>query len=385
MNRTLPSSRHPSRAATYLLGLTLLAAPWHALAAQAPTLRASVSEPSSSPSPAVTVTDITPATAPLRVVVSIPPLKGLVEPLLPSGSTVDVLIPPGVSEHGHEIPPARLATLAAADVVVTVGLGLEPSVEKFLRDRPNAARLSVAFSTLVGLDAAASANSATDSSKKKTDAHNHDGHAHAHGHDHDHSHDDHAHDEHGNCLHADANDPHLWLDPVLTKQFVSAFADKLAQRTATPASPSNTDATKTTPSTATPNATLTKARDTLTAKLDDLDLRYRKAIESSKNRTIIVGHDAYGRLAARYGLTTVALAGMHASEPTPAAIQRAVETVKSKKAKVVFAEPQVSQAAAKRVAQLTGAEVKILDPLGDGDYFKLMDRNLEALRSALSE
>src|SRR5262245_43348822 len=70
--------------------------------------------------------------AAIRAVVSIAPLKGIVEPLLPPGSSVIVLVPVGVSEHDYEIPAAKLASLTKADLVVSVGLGLDSAVERFL-------------------------------------------------------------------------------------------------------------------------------------------------------------------------------------------------------------------------------------------------------------
>jgi zinc transport system substrate-binding protein len=309
--------------------------------------------------PSITVENV-PASGPMRVVVSIPPLKGLVEPMLPAGSTIDVLVPPGVSEHGHEIPPTRLAALAKADLVVTVGLGLEPAVDKFLRDRPSTTRMHAEFAAMVGLAGkeSESAKSAGDASESARGKHP-DGDEHA----------GHQHDEQGNCIHTDANDPHLWLDPVLTKQFVNALADQLARRT----KPFGSEG----PSA---NSELETARKGLNERLDDLDARYRAAVAAAKIRTIVVGHDAYGRLAARYGFTTVPLAGLHASEPTPGSIQLAIETIRSQKAKVLFAEPQVNQAAAKRVAKVTGVALKFLDPLGNGDYFQVMNDNLESLK-----
>jgi zinc transport system substrate-binding protein len=109
------------------------------------------------------------------------------------------------------------------------------------------------------------------------------------------------------------------------------------------------------------------------------------ATKHATNRTIVVGHDAYKHLAARYGLKTVALAGLHASEPTPKAIEEAIKTIKAQKAKIIFAEPQLNRTAAERIAKATGAEIRTLDPLGDGDYFKMMNDNLEALKAALGD
>src|SRR6185295_361805 len=90
------------------------------------------------PAPA---TSIAPYKAvPLDVVVTLAPLRGLVEPRLPEGSKIAVLMPPGRSEHGYEFTANDIAQLGRADLVVLVGLGLEPQVESFLRKQPSSNR-----------------------------------------------------------------------------------------------------------------------------------------------------------------------------------------------------------------------------------------------------
>lgn len=265
------------------------------------------------------------ATRPLKVVVSIPPLKGLVEPLLPPGSTIDVLIPPGASEHGYELPPQKLATASMADLVVTVGLGLEPQIDKFLKDRPRAGRKEVRFADVPGL------------ALPSTDAHA--------GH-------DHVHDE--TCDHA--IDPHLWLDPLAAKLLVGRLGEVLG---------------------AAPAAAKQQQR------IDQVDAAYRTTLAAAKRRTIVVAHDAYGHLAKRYGLEVIALTGLNAGEPKPADLKKAADVMREKGLTTIFIEPQLARAPADRLAAALNAKVAVLDPLGDGDWFALMDKNLAVLAAAL--
>src|SRR5436190_24294409 len=81
----------------------------------------------------------------LKVVVTIAPLKGLVEPLLPPGSTVTVLMQPGKSEHGYEFTPGDIAAMAKADLFVYVGLNLEGRVESTLKKQEAPKRQVVCF------------------------------------------------------------------------------------------------------------------------------------------------------------------------------------------------------------------------------------------------
>lgn len=284
----------------------------------------------------------------MRVVVSVPPLKGLVEPLLPAGSVIEVLIPPGVSEHGYEIPPSKVASLATADLVVIVGLGLEPQVEKFLAERvrgPGAGedrreRSVVVFGDVVGL---------------KSEEHEHE-HEHAAGED--------GCGEH----HHHGVDPHLWLDPVMVQKLVPALAADVRTRL----EPGSAE-----------RARLDAAERDLLERVGAVHAEYLAALAKTERSTIVVGHDAWGRLGARYEFTTVAIAGLTASEPTPAAMQRAIGAVREHGVPVIFLEPQLNRAAGTRIASATGTPVRMLDPLGDGDWFGLMRANLVELKLAL--
>ncbi len=297
----------------------------------------------------------------LTVVVSLPPLKGIVEPLLPEGSRVEVLIPPGVDEHGYEIPPARLMALTKADLVVYVGLGLEPQVEKMLAEHPRKGQAVVSFAEAVG---------------EEDHAADHDDHDHAHGHGHDH-------DEHGDDGHEHHHgvDPHLWLDPVLVKR----LAETVAARVADAAEARGLDSSE----------TLAGRRDQLVTRIGEVDAAYREfAARLVPGASIVVTHNAYSRLAARYGLAVVPLSGLSGGEPSPSSIQAAIAAVRAQQAAgggggeghnagAVFVEPQMADGAIRRVAEATGARVLVLDPLGDGDWFSLMNGNLRALREGL--
>jgi len=281
-----------------------------------------------------------PALAPVRAVVSIPPLRGLIEPLLPPGSTIDVLIPPGTSEHGYEIPPARLATLLQADLVVTIGLGLEPQVDKFLNDSPRPDRRQVVFAKVMKLD----------------DPTGHQHHDHAEGHE---------------CTHGvEGSDPHLWLDPLAAISLVNEVANQLAALRPRDGIPPAEHPVRI-------------AAHAQMQKLEELDETYKRTLAAAPNRTIIVAHDAFGYLCARYHLQALALKGLTAQEPKPADLARAIQAIREQKLRTVFVEPQISPRASQRVAEATGADIAVLDPLGSGDYFAMMSANLAELRKAL--
>lgn len=277
----------------------------------------------------------------VRVVVSIAPLAGLVKPMLESAkipASVETIVPPGVSEHGYEAPPSKLAALAKADVVVIVGLGMEPQVEKFLKDRPNARREVVVASKAAGI--------------KADGAHHH--------HDHDHAHGE-------ECDHGPA-DPHVWLDPVLVEKIVPQIGKALRAALAD-------DGTMI--------ARLRAAEDDMLARVREVDAEYRQTLGKAKRKKVVVGHDAWGYIEERYGIEAVAIKGLTASEPTPSSLEAAMAAIKEHGATVVLLEPQLSRQAGEKIARATNVPVRTIDPLGDGDWFAMMRGNLKEFAAAL--
>lgn len=309
----------------------------------APIVHAVQPQPQSGPAPAERAQAAVP-----RVVVSIAPLKGLVEPLLPPGTRVVMLVPPGVSEHGYEIPPAGLAELARADLVVYVGMGLEPQVEKFLATHARSGRRVVEFADLSSAPAASPAGTPTPTI----------------------DHTAHRHDESGACIHPEG-DPHLWLDPVQAGGLVERVAAEL-QAWGESRGLSLAE-----------RAAIAERAKALLQRLDALHLSYSARLAKTLRKRIVVTHDAFGLLATRYGFQTVALKGLNAGEPTPKALEAAAKAVRAEGIPVVFVEPQLSKAAGERLAAALGVPTRTLDPLGTGDYFDFMLKNLDALALAL--
>jgi zinc transport system substrate-binding protein len=295
---------------------------------------------------------------PVRVAVSIPPLEGLVRPLAEAvGGEVSVLVPVGVSEHGFEMTPRAVKALAGADVVVVVGLGLDANVEEVAR-RGGRARV-VELAAVVG-EAAAEEEHEHDEADHGADLEPADA---------DH---DHAGHSHG------SRDPHLWLNPAYARELVLA-AKEAVEEAARQREGWSDEA----------DSRLEAAAADLVGRIDKLDAAYRAALDAAPVKVIVVAHDAWRRLAERYGVETVAIAGLAGGEPRPEAIRQAVEAIEEHGLGAVYREPQMSDAACRRVAEAvgreTGREVKVLvlDPLGRGDWVAMMERNLAALKEGL--
>ena len=269
----------------------------------------------------------------LRVVASIPPVAGLVQPLLPEGTEFVTLVPSGRSVHGFSLSPSDLARLAGADVVVSIGLGLETGLDRALdRAAPDARR--VVFAHVVGLD--------------DTEAEH--GHAHEHGHDHDDG----------------AVDEHLWLDPALCIELVNAVEEALAAQPGVD------------------TAALATRADALRAHINDIDRQYREALAPYHGARIITLHRAYGRIANRYGLEIASVVRpLNTSEPTPAQVEASARAIEEGGVRAIFIEPQLPSAIAVRLAERAGVGLRTLDPLGRGDWFAMMESNLHELVAGL--
>jgi zinc transport system substrate-binding protein len=161
-------------------------------------------------------------------------------------------------------------------------------------------------------------------------------------------------------------DPHVWLDPVRFSAVAREIGDALARP---------------------------EAAERLAQRLDALHAEYEAGLERCDRHTLVVTHAAFGRLAARYGLEQLSLAGTSPeAEPAPRDLERLVEDVRRSGATTVFSEPLVSDRLARTVAREAGLEVAVLDPVegltdehreAGADYLAVMRENLAALREAL--
>lgn len=257
----------------------------------------------------------------LRVVVSIPPLAGLVEPMLPAGSEVEVLVPAGTSPHTFEPTPGIVASVARADLVVMVGMDLEPGVSRLVASgRVGSGTEVLVFADAVGVE-----------------AHDHEaGHVHADG---------------TVCFGSDA---HLWLDAEMCVAFVPAIASAV-ERVAGARGVALGD--------------LDGRRDAAIAAIRAADAEAASVLGAWRGARVITHHDAYRRYLARYGLAKAAVVQpVESAEPTPGQVADAVRAVEGSGAMAVFIEPQYPSSAATRVAEVTGVPVGVLDALGDGDW-----------------
>lgn len=242
------------------------------------------------------------------------------------------LVPPGTEPHEWEPTPKDIAGLQKADLLIYNGAGMEGWIDKVLGSVKN--RKLVAVETSKGL--------------RLLDNPSHEGLEY---------------------------DPHVWLNPLLAKKQMETIKNSLIA-----VDPANKDYYE-------------KNFAENAEKIDELDQEYRNSAAKFTRKDIVVAHQAFGYLAAAYGLKQVPIEGLNAdAEPTPARMAEIASYARENNVKYIFFEELISPKVANAIAREVGAKTEVLDPFegprandtGAGkEYFAVMRKNLAVLEKAL--
>lgn len=266
-----------------------------------------------------------------RVAVDIPPVHSLVARVMQGVGTPDLIITPGASPHGYSMRPSQAAALANADLVVWVGPGLTPWLERPLANLAAQADV-LGLLEVQGTVLLPFREGAVFAAKDHDHDHGHnDNHNHGHNHGHDHG----------------AIDPHAWLDPDNGAIWMGAIAQALSALDPE-------------------NAALYAANASAgQAELAELSAKIEVLVTPFKGQPYIVFHDAYHYFEARFGVESLgALALSDASAPTPARLAAIREHVADLQIACVFSEPQFNAGLFNAVVEDTPARIAVLDPVG---------------------
>jgi len=277
------------------------------------------------------------AAEPLSVVASFSILGDLV--LVVGGDRVKVTTLAGPDADAHEFTPspAHAKAVLGAKLFVVNGLSFEPWAQKLARSAGYKGETVVASKGVQPRQMAAEA-----------------GHAHA------------------------ETDPHAWQNPLSVVQYVRNIAAGLAKVDPGGAAIYQTNA------------------EAYAKQLKDFDAQAKAQFDAiaPAKRKVITSHDAFGYLAARYGITMLAPEGVSTdSEPSAKHVAQLIRQIKREKIKAVFVEAMsnpklISQLS--KDAGLNGGVTLYSDALSEASgpaptYMKMMRHNLTQLVAGMQQ
>ena len=282
-----------------------------------------------------------------RVAVSIFPIYDLTRRVAGPDADVTLLLQPGKNEHTFDPTPKEIEEVSRAKVGVMVGLGLDPWMEKLMKDAaPRARVLKVGdrVPTITIKEDAVGEDEAHAANKGKEE-------------------DDHD-DKKG------ATDPHVWLDPQRARLIVKQIAEEMARADSAHA------------------AGFRDRANEIDASLEKLDKETEERTKAWKTRGFVTFHGSFGYYADRYKLQILAVIEPYpGTTPDGKYIAKVLEVIKAKKINALYSEPQLDARPAKVLADEAKVPLGVLDPVGGGPatdtYEKMIRFSTDALEKNL--
>ncbi|PAE31329.1 metal ABC transporter substrate-binding protein [Bacillus sp. 7884-1] len=298
----------------------------------------------------------------LIVYTTIYPLEDFTKKIGGSYVEVQSIYPPNVDAHSYEPSTKDMINLADSDLFIYTGVGIEGFAEKATEalEKEDVQVLKAAD----GIDLIESTDDnhhddeeghSDENEGEHTESENHEGEEHNHG----------------------DVDPHVWLDPVLSIALANNIKNSLSKLKPEHAAEFETNFKQ------------------LKSELEKLDKEFKTTIESSKTKNLLVSHAAYGYWEKRYGIETIAISGLSPTqEPTQKELQAIIEESTEHNIHYVIFEQNISPKIAKIIQEEIGAKALTLHNLEavteenikqNDDYFSIMRKNLETIKTVLND
>ncbi|MBQ8863251.1 MAG: zinc ABC transporter substrate-binding protein [Rikenellaceae bacterium] len=229
-----------------------------------------------------------------RIVVSINPLRYIVEGIVGDDFEVVTLVPPGASPETYELTPAQMEQVEHSQMVVGVGLmGFEQTTVNRVA--------SAADVRYVSLSEGLAMQS------------HHCAHGHAYG-----------------------VNPHLWTSPRKLREMAAAAYRAISE--------------------VWPDSVQYKTNyEALNIRLDSLDVRVARRLAEAPSRAFVIYHPTFGYLAEEYGLVEIAVEN-HGKEPSADHLRRVVDEAREHGACKVFYQREFPRSVVETVARELGVE-----------------------------
>ncbi len=243
---------------------------------------------------------------------------------------VEILLPPGVGIHHFSAKPSDLKKIAAADIAIKNGAGLDDFVNKLIESSGNT-KITVTDAS-EGIETIKGQSSCSECSHSHTNVTNpnEDKNGHA--------------DKHSHASEA-AGDPHTWISVKNAIKQTENILNSLIK-----CDPSNAEYYK-------------KNAAEYTAKLKELDKYTEEKLKNFKGRKFIVYHGPFAYFAKDYGLEQHSIAGITGTAPAPSKLKEIYGTIQNDKIKFLVSEPAYRDREIKAISEELKLFVTELDPV----------------------
>lgn len=263
----------------------------------------------------------------LNIVVTIPPLAGMIAPLLEPEDKIEVLLQQGASPHGFTLRPSHLKSLKNADILMMVGSPVDAWVQK------SAAQMNRKTINMAKLDDLQTLpirkGGLWEKKMPKAAVHAHDHHA----------------PEHSKT--AMSYDGHLWMSIHNAMLIIESFSQKLVTLRPEQA-----------------QSIQQKTKDWL-AQISQAENSVKHQLKSSQNKPFMVLHDAFQYFENHFGLNGVGSIRLNPEvQPSVKRLLTLRKTMKSENVQCVFKEPQFPDKQILKLAENTPVSIGQLDPIG---------------------
>lgn len=258
-----------------------------------------------------------PQTAKSDIIVTIQPLKYLVEQITGDDFRVDVLVPANASPETFEPTPKQIIELNEAKMIFSTGLiTFENSLTQRIDNQNNIINLSRGIELIAG-----------------SCSHNH---AAAH-----HCNDEHC--DHSHHAHSHGIDPHIWTSPKELKAMAqNAYEAIIAEWP---------DSTK-----------YTDNYNALTLALNELDAKCAAMCQAAACKAFVIYHPALTYFARAYGLEQIAIES-DGKEPSAKHLARIIDKANALGVTTLLYQTQYPRSAVEIVAKDMGVECYEINPL----------------------
>lgn len=246
-----------------------------------------------------------------EIVVSIAPLKYIVEQITAGDFEVDVLVPAGTSPETFDPTPRQMQNVHDATLLFTTGLiEFEQNIVERLENKSHVISLSRGIELIEG----------------------------------SHSHEDHAEEHHeGGHSHHHGTDPHIWTSPRELKTMARNAYEAIIEQ--------YPDSVK-----------YWAAYNDFVAQLDNLDTMCQQMCEASSAKAFVIYHPALTYFARAYGMEQIAVE-TDGKEPSARHIATLIEQAQAKGIHSLLYQKEFPRSVVDVIARDMGVEAQEIDPL----------------------